>query len=93
MKVWLLLAAYDAPGGVPKVAASNTALQNVFNVVLALAGAISVAFIVYGGIKYMVSQGDATQVRQARDAILYALIGLVIVAVAFFAVNFVIGRF
>lgn len=68
-------------------------VQNIFNAVLALAGAVAVAFVVFGGIKYTLSQGESNEVKQSKDTILYALIGIVVVSVAFLLVNFVIGKF
>lgn len=77
----------------PQNKADVGTLQNVFNVALALAGAIAIAFIVFGGIKYTLSLGEPGKVKAARDAILYACIGLVVVMLSFVLVNYVIGRF
>lgn len=77
----------------PQYKADTGTVQNVFNVALALAGAVAVAFIVFGGIKYTLSLGEPGKVKAARDAILYACIGLVVVMLSFVLVNYVIGRF
>lgn len=81
------------PGIITGVNADNATLTNIFNVVLALAGAVAVAFIVFGGIKFMLSKGEPNETKQARDTVLYAAIGIVVVVVAFMLVNFVIGKF
>ncbi len=60
------------------------------NVLLFLAGAIAVIAIIYGGIRYVTSTGDAARVKQAKDTILYGVIGLVIAILAFAIVQFVI---
>ena len=44
-----------------------------------------------GGVGYMTSSGDAGKVKKAKDTILYGVIGLVIVALSFAIVNFVIS--
>lgn len=97
MNIWERLTVFaeqvDPPGGIIKQSLDNTTVQNIFNVVLALAGAVAVAFVVYGGIKYTLSQGDQNQIKQAKDTILYALIGIVVVLVSFMLVNYVIGKF
>lgn len=96
MSIWSqiqLFAATVKPDNIIGQDLSNKTVQNVFNVVLALAGAVAVAFVVFGGVKYMLSQGEPQQTKQARDTILYAVIGIVVVAAAFFLVNFVIGKF
>jgi len=99
MSIWSqlqhLAAQVDPPEAIKNtsVKLTDTTLTTVFNAILGLAGAIAVAFIVFGGIKYMLSQGDQNQVKQAKDTILYALVGIVVVVVSFMLVNFVIGRF
>ena len=81
------------PAGIPTDKLDNSTLQNVLNFAFALAGAVAVAFIVYGGIKYTLSQGDQNSVKQAKDTILYAIIGIIVVVISSVLVNFVIGKF
>ena len=69
-----------------------TLLKNVINILLFVAGAISVIVIIVGGIKYVTSAGDSAGVNNAKNTILYAVIGLAIAVMAFAIVNFVIGR-
>ena len=66
------------------------AITNIVNSVIGAIGIVAVIFIVVGGVNYMASSGDATKVKKAKDTILYATIGLVICALAFAIVNFVI---
>ena len=49
--------------------------------------------IMVGGLKYMTSQGDSANVASAKNTILYAVIGLVVVALAQVIVKFVLDRF
>lgn len=97
MKVWTqlvwLAATFTKPDSLPQAEASDSVVKNIFNVVLSLAGAIAVAFIVYAGIQYSLSLGDAGKVKKAKDSILYSLVGLIIVMISFMLVNFVIGKF
>ena len=50
--------------------------------VVGVAGIICVVFLVYGGISYISSTGDANKITKAKNAILYSLIGLAIVGLA-----------
>ena len=50
--------------------------------IVAVAGIVAVIFVVYGGISYITSAGDPNKLQKAKNIILYALIGLVIVALA-----------
>ena len=65
-------------------------IQNILNSVILVGGVIAAIFIVVGGINYMTSSGDAGKTKKARDTILYACIGLVVCALAFVIVNWVI---
>ena len=49
---------------------------------VAIAGIVSAIFVVYGGISYATSAGDPSKLQKAKNMIIYALIGLAIVALA-----------
>jgi uncharacterized membrane protein YidH (DUF202 family) len=63
---------------------------NIFSVIV---GIIAVIMLIIGGLKYITSGGDSGNVTGAKNTILYAIIGLVIVALAQVIVQFVIGTF
>jgi hypothetical protein len=48
--------------------------------------------IIFGGFKYITSGGESGNVTSAKNTIIYAVIGLVIVAFAQFIVQFVLGK-
>lgn len=49
---------------------------------LRIGALVAVGFVVYGGIKFVTSQGEPDEVKGARNTILNALIGLVIAMIA-----------
>ena len=65
-------------------------IQNILTTVIFISSIIAVIFIIVGGVQYMTSSGDAGKVKKAKDTILYACIGLVVCALAFLIVDFVI---
>ena len=65
--------------------------KQVTNTVLYIVGIIAVIMLIIGGIKYVVSGGDSKKVTDAKNTILYAIIGLIIAFLAFAIVNFVIS--
>lgn len=65
--------------------------KQVTNTILYIVGIIAVIMLIIGGIKYVVSGGDAKKVTDAKNTVLYAIIGLVIAFLAFAIVNFVIS--
>ena len=69
-----------------------TLMGNVVNLLLIIAGIISVIMIIVGGIRYTTSAGDAGQTKSARDTVIYAVAGLVIAIMSFAIVNFVLAR-
>ena len=67
------------------------AFRQVTNTILYIVGIIAVIMLIIGGIKYVVSGGDSKKVTDAKNTVLYAIIGLVIAFLAFAIVNFVIS--
>lgn len=66
-------------------------IQAILNTIISIAGIVAVIFIIVGGVQYMTSSGDAGKAKKAKDTILYAVIGLVVCALAFAIVNFVLA--
>lgn len=62
---------------------------NILQAVITAAGYIAVGFIIWGGIKFIKSQGDPGQINESRDTIVNASIGLVIVLASVAIINFV----
>lgn len=62
---------------------------NIFSVIV---GIVAVVMILVGGFRYITSSGDSAKLTSARNTIVYALIGLVIVVFAQFIVKFVLDK-
>lgn len=67
-------------------------IRNITNTLLFLGGSISVVVIIIGGIRYATSSGDQAQVTSAKNTVMYALIGLVVIILSYAIVNFVLAR-
>ena len=65
--------------------------KQVTNTILYIVGIVAVIMLIIGGIKYVISGGDSKKVTDAKNTVLYAIIGLVIAFLAFAIVNFVIS--
>ncbi len=70
----------------------NRLLTTVINIFSLVVGVIAVIMIIIGGIRFVLSGGDSANVTAARNSILYAIVGLVIVALAQVIVHFVLAR-
>lgn len=76
-------------GGTQKV---NETIAQFINIFSTIVGVIAVIMIIYGGLRYITSGGDSGKITNAKNTIIYALIGLVVVALAQFIVKFVLNK-
>lgn len=65
----------------PATADSGT-LQGALNLIYFIAGIVCVIIIVIGGIRYTASQGDAGGIQSAKNTIIYAVVGLIVILAA-----------
>jgi hypothetical protein len=63
----------------------------VLDIVFLIAGVLAVIYLVYNGIQYITSAGNADKVKAARSGIINAVIGIIIIAAAYYIINFAIG--
>lgn len=66
----------------PTGVADGTLLQTVLGIIFGVIGALSFLIIVIAGMRYMLAQGDPSSTVQAKNTIIYALVGLVIAIAA-----------
>ena len=86
-------AAYNTlcSGGAKGEDDAERVVKNVLNAIFTWTGIISVIVIIIGGVFYMTSQGDPGKVTRAKNAIMFAVIGLIVTLLAFAIVNFVLN--
>ena len=64
------------------IASADTLVTNLIQWVVGIGGVVAAVFVVGGGIMYITSTGDPNKLQTAKNVIKYALIGLIIVALA-----------
>ena len=64
----------------------------VANIIAVVSAVIAVIIIVIAGITMVLSGGDSGKIKESRDAIIYAAVGLVVIALARTIVGFVATR-
>lgn len=79
----------DPASAEDQVAGIISTIVNLFSLVV---GVVAVIMIIIGGLKYITSGGDSGNVTGAKNTILYAIIGLVVVALSQVIVRFVIEQ-
>lgn len=62
------------------------------NLLMFAAILLAFVFVVFGGWKWLISQGDKKKLEEARTTIIWAVVGVFVVAFAFLVVN-IIGQF
>lgn len=66
---------------------------NIIQILMVLAVVIAVIFLIWGGIKWILSGGDKAKVESARNTIIGGIIGLVLVFLAYFIISVVASLF
>ena len=80
-----------ADGMPTELIGDNGVFSRITNTVLLIVGLISVIMLVYGGLRYILSGGDSKKVTDAKNTVLYAIIGLIISMLAYAIVHFVLN--
>jgi hypothetical protein len=65
---------------------------NIINALLVLAAIAAIVFVIIGGVRYVTAQGDEDAVAQAKNTIIYAIIGIIIIILAAVIVNFFVAQ-
>lgn len=68
--------------------AVTSTIQGIIKIISYIAGIVAVIMIIVSGFKFMTSGGDSGKVASARNALIYALIGIAVVVLAQFLVHF-----
>ena len=72
--------------------AVNSIVTTIITIFSIVVGGVSVIMIIVGGFRYIISGGNDSGVAGAKNTIVYALIGLVIVAIAQIIVHFILSK-
>lgn len=71
----------------------DSTITSTINTLLMVLGIFAVIIIIIAGVRFATSNGDPGAIKSAKNAILYACIGLVVAMLAFVIVNYVISAF
>jgi len=85
-----LITVAHAQGGIGQIDANfpvEELILRIINWALALGGGIAVIYLVYAGILYTTAGSNEEQAGQAKNTITYAVIGIVVMALAFTVIN------
>ena len=71
-----------APGGL---------VTTIVNVITYVAGVIVIFMIIFAGFRYVTSTGDANKVNSAKNTLIYAIVGIIIIVMAQVIVHYIIN--
>lgn len=69
---------------------SDSIFTKIVNILLFIIGAVAVIMLIIGGVRYTISGGKESEVKAAKDTILYAIVGIVVAFLAYAVVNWVL---
>lgn len=70
----------------------TTVIRTAINLFSIVAGIITVIMVIVSGLKYITSQGDSNSITSAKNTLLYAIVGLIVVLFSQAIVRFVLTR-
>ncbi len=81
----------QAPDSIPTggLETSYSIGSSILTIVFILVALLALAYLIWGGIKWVLSGGDKAKVDAARKTIIYAIVGLIFIFMSFFIVNFI----
>lgn len=78
--------------GMPKeLIGPDGVFTKISNIALYVIGAIAVIMLVYGGLRFITSGGDSKKVTDAKNTVLYSLLGLAIAFLSYAIIHFVLN--
>lgn len=77
------------PPNVPDFNSTNTVLGMVLSLLFALGVVAAIIMLVYAGIMWATSGGDKQKIETAHSTITYSIVGLIVILLSFFIVQFI----
>lgn len=66
---------------------TDALVNNVITIIIWIAGALAVIYLVYSGILYITAAGNPDQAKKGQQGVINAIIGIVIIVAAYFIIN------
>ena len=76
--------------GLPETPADTSSIQTILQIIFGVIGALAVLFIVVGGFKLTMSEGDPQKIAKARGTVIYSVVGLIVALLAEVIVTYVL---
>ncbi len=81
----------DNPSSNPLYGPSGI-IDKVINIVTIVAGVAAIIMIIIAGLQFVLANGDSKRVESARNTIIFTVVGLVVIVLARFIIEFVVSK-
>jgi hypothetical protein len=71
---------------------ADAIIPRFINIMLFSVGILAVVMLIYGGLRYVISGGNDSKVKDAKNTILYAIVGLIVAILGYALVNWVVAN-
>lgn len=75
-------------GGIKQSGQLIETLLNIINALLVIAAIAAIVFIIISGVRYFTSQGDEDAVEQAKNGLIYGIIGVLVIILSIVLLTF-----
>ena len=86
------IGAVDGSGNCTQDNSLTNVVRNIINIFSIVVGIVAVIMIMVSGFKYITAGGDSGSITSAKQTLIYAVVGLVVVALSQFIVRFVLDQ-
>ena len=76
-----------------KIDGDSGLVKSVVNILLWVIGILSIIMIIFSGIRYVTSAGDASKTKAAQNTLIYSVVGLIVAIMAWAIVDLVVNKF
>lgn len=76
----------------PGEKSANDVVQLVVNILSTIVAVVAILVIIFAGFRYVIATGDSAKISSAKDTILYAIVGLIVAAMAQVIVRFILNK-
>lgn len=66
-------------------------IYRVANYLIAMAGFVAIFFVVWGGVRMLLSAGNTTAIQEAKSTVQHAILGLILTLLVYLIVGYVAG--
>ncbi|HVQ43452.1 MAG TPA: hypothetical protein VMT30_00595 [Candidatus Saccharimonadia bacterium] len=68
-------------------------IGNLVRILIAISGSLAVILLLVASIYYITAMGDPGRIKRAKDIILYDMVGLVLIIMAYAIITYIVGAF